>query len=84
MKTGHGPLSIDLRYGSISITGRPFSADVYLDENYEGEIPCTVEHLEAGAYKLRVKKENFKDHKERVMVKPDETLYLKVYLEPKW
>jgi len=84
MKTGPGPLSIDLRYGSISITGRPFSADVYLDENHEGIIPCTVEHLEAGAYNLRVKKENFQDHKERVLVKPGETLYLKVYLEPEW
>lgn len=67
-------------YGRISVFGRPHFAEVYLDGNYVGDLPCTVENVDPGPHELRVTRSEYEDWEKRVTVEPGETLYLEVYL----
>ena len=76
--------SVDVTYGHISVLGRPLGAKVYLDGNYKGDIPLTLEYVAVGSHEITVKKNKYKERKNQVLVKQGETVYVKVYLAPEW
>jgi hypothetical protein len=71
-----------LRYGTISVYGSPYGARVYLDEYHVGNIPCTLEEMEVGAYNLVIRSKGYADWAKRVIVEADRTSFLSVYLQP--
>jgi hypothetical protein len=73
-------LSKKSEYGRISVFGRPYFAEVYLDGKYVGDLPCTVENVEPGLHELRVTRSEYEDWEKRVAIDPGETLFLEVYL----
>jgi hypothetical protein len=67
--------------GRIDLVGSPYGANVYLDDYYTGNIPCTIEEVREGGHNLLVSYSGYKDWKERVLVKEGVTLWLAVHLE---
>ena len=67
--------------GSISLSGTPEGAKVYLDGYFAGDLPCTLEEVEAGRHTIAVKKSGYKDWEEKVMVVPGEILKKEANLE---
>jgi hypothetical protein len=76
--------SAESDYGRISVYGFPDLAKVYVDDRYMGDMPVTLDHIGEGPHNILVRKELYKDLHKRVMVKPGETLHLKVFLEIDW
>jgi hypothetical protein len=74
----------DARDGSISVFGYPHLATVYLDQEYVGEVPFTLDNVRPGRHTLRIRKEAYRDWTKLVTVKPGETLFLEVYLDKEW
>jgi hypothetical protein len=74
----------DPRHGSISVFGYPHLAKVYLDQEYVGEVPFTLDNVRPGRHTLRIRKEAYRDWTKLVSVKPGETLFLEVYLDKEW
>ena len=67
--------------GSISLSGTPEGAKVYLDGYYSGTIPCTIEQVEPGRHTLTVKKTGYQDWEEKVRVAAGEMVQLEANLE---
>jgi hypothetical protein len=67
--------------GRLDLVGSPYGANVYLNDYYAGNIPCTVEEVEEGSHNLLVTHPGYKDWKERVVVKEGTTLWLTIHLE---
>ena len=74
----------DPRHGSISVFGFPHLATVYLDQEFVGEVPFTLDNVRPGRHTLRIRKEAYRDWAKLVTVKPGETLFLEVYLDKEW
>ena len=74
----------DPRSGRISVFGYPHLASVYLDQEYVGEVPFTLDNIRPGTHTLLIRKEAYKAWTKLVTVKPGETLYLEVYLDKDW
>lgn len=71
-------------YGRISVFGRPYFAEVYLDGKYVGDLPCTVENVDPGLHELKVTRSEHEDWEKRVTIEPGETLFLEIYLVSEW
>jgi formylglycine-generating enzyme required for sulfatase activity len=69
--------------GSISLSGSPEGAKVYLDGYYSGRLPCTIEHVEPGRHTLKVKIAGYQDWEEKVRVVAGEIQRLEVKLGKK-
>lgn len=69
-------------HGTVSILGRPYGARIYLDQEYVADVPATLERIEPGAYNLTVRKRGYEDWVKRIVVEPDETVYVNVYMDP--
>ena len=67
--------------GRIDLVGSPYGANVYLNDYYTGNLPCTIETVEEGSHNLLVTHRGYMDWKERVVVKKGTTLWLTVHLE---
>ena len=67
--------------GRIDIMGGPPGAKVYLDDFYACDLPCVIEEVDPGSYKLTVKHEDYDEWRERILVKQDSTVWLSVYLQ---
>jgi len=52
--------------GSISLSGTPEGAKVYLDGYYSGRVPCTIEQVEPGRHTLTVRKPGYREWEEMV------------------
>ena len=74
----------DPTHGSISVFGYPHLATVYLDQEYMGEVPFTLDNVRPGRHILRIRKEAYRDWTKLVTVKPGETLFMEVYLDKEW
>jgi hypothetical protein len=74
----------DYKSGRISVFGFPHLAMVYLDQEYVGEVPFTLDNVRPGPHTLTIRKESYKAWTKLVTVKPNETLYLEVYLDKNW
>jgi hypothetical protein len=70
-------------YGTVSVFGQPYHAEVYLDGSYAGEITCTIEGVTPGDHVITVKEEGFKVWKTRILVEPEKVTHVEVYLKPK-
>jgi hypothetical protein len=68
--------------GRLDLVGSPYGANVYLNDYYAGNLPCTIEEVEEGGHHLLVTHPGYEDWKERIMVKEGATLWLTVHLEP--
>jgi hypothetical protein len=55
--------------GSLSITSRPEGAEVYLDDDFRGRTPLTLENLPPGSYRLKVILEGYEDWERSVVVR---------------
>jgi hypothetical protein len=56
--------------GSISVSSIPWSAVVYLDDQYKGLTPVTIQGVSLGTHSLKVTKDGYKDYTTSVTV-PD-------------
>ncbi len=74
----------DPRSGRISVFGYPHLATVYLDQEFVGEVPFTLDNVRPGPHTLMIREEEYKAWAKQVMVKPGETLYLEDYLDKDW
>lgn len=74
----------DSRSGRISVFGYPHLASVYLDQEYVGEVPFTIDNVRPGPYTVMIRKDEYKTWTKQVTVKPGKTLYLEVYLDKEW
>jgi serine/threonine protein kinase len=55
--------------GSLSITSRPSRADVYINDEFRGRTPLTLENLPPGSYRLKVILEGYEDWERSVVVR---------------
>ncbi len=67
--------------GSISLSGSPEGAKVYLDGYYSGRLPCRIERVEPGRHIVVVKKDGYQDLSEKVRVSVGETVRLEANLK---
>ncbi len=67
--------------GSIRITSSPNSAAVYLDKQYRGTTPLTINDLAKGSYSVVLKKEGYKDWWRSVYVTTGKELRLSPILK---
>ena len=59
-------------YGSIQVTSLP-DAQVYLDGEFQGETPLTIERVLVGSYVITLSKDGYRDVRRTVYVRKDET-----------
>lgn len=68
-------------YGSIQISCVP-DAQVFLDGNPMGETPLTLKKIPVGSYVLKLSREGFRDLRQTVYVKSNETTKVSAELKP--
>ena len=59
--------------GSIDVESNPSGAKVYLDSDYVGTTPYTIEDVSLGSHKITISKTGYVDYIKWVTVKVDET-----------
>jgi hypothetical protein len=67
--------------GKVDIVGGPAGAKVYLDDFYTCDLPCVIEEVEPGTYHLIARHEGYNEWREKILVRGDSTLWLRVYLQ---
>ena len=55
-------------YGSIKVVSEPTIAKVYLNDNYQGETPLTLDKLNPGNYNIKLTKEGYQDYTQQIKV----------------
>ncbi|HIH69644.1 PEGA domain-containing protein [Methermicoccus shengliensis] len=68
--------------GSIYVSSSPSGASIYIDGIYQGTTPKTISNLNAGMYTLRLSKDGYEEHTERVIVEAGRTATVSVSLSP--
>jgi hypothetical protein len=68
--------------GSISVSSSPVGASVYLDGNYEGEVPQFLNDIEQGKHSITLKLEGYEDWYEDISVGADKTVSVSPTLTP--
>lgn len=68
-------------YGSIQVTSTP-DAQVYLDGELQGETPLTIKKVPAGSYVISLSKEGYREMRQTVYVRKDETTKVAGELKP--
>lgn len=69
--------------GSIEVTSSPSGATFYLDGVSKGNTPITIDDLDAGTYKIMVKKDGYADWMRAVTIKDGTTASYTANLEVK-
>lgn len=67
--------------GTLSITSRPEGARVYVDGDYRGTTPISIEELETGSVTIRASLNRFEDYRRQHMVHAGEETDITVELE---
>ena len=77
-------ISLRPNFGWIKLDGDEGSlgADVYIDGERVGQLPFITKELKSGTYSVKVVKNMYKSYEEQVTVSDNETLTLKVQLQP--
>ncbi|WP_462273698.1 PEGA domain-containing protein [Methanohalophilus sp.] len=65
--------SLSEETGSLRISSNPSGAKVYLDGKYKGPTPLTLDNIEAGSYRLALKKSGYEDIFESVNINAADT-----------
>ncbi|MCL0088559.1 PEGA domain-containing protein, partial [Dehalococcoidia bacterium] len=68
--------------GSLSITSEPSGAEVYLDDDFRGRTPLTLEEIAPGSYELKVILKGYEEWDKTVTVRPGEITSVLAQLEP--
>jgi len=68
-------------YGAIQVTSTP-DAQVFLDGEPQGETPLTLKKIPVGSYVLKLSREGYRDLRQTVYVKKDETAKVAAELKP--
>ena len=66
--------------GSIEVKGSPVGAEVYLDGERVGELPCTVGRIPPGPHSVEVRREGYRTWKASIRVKSGREFPLEVFL----
>jgi hypothetical protein len=69
--------------GGIKVLSQPYEAAIFIDEKAFGLTPQTITDLETGEHAVRLTKDGYMDHSERVRIKGNEVVRLEVTLT-KW
>ncbi|GIX45361.1 MAG: hypothetical protein KatS3mg130_1769 [Candidatus Sumerlaea sp.] len=79
------------RYGQIEVDSVPDQARIYLDGEYYGRTPQTIERVEMGYHRIRIEKEGYQPYDTHVYVQPNVTKHLDIFLKkteprpaPRW
>ena len=59
--------------GSVQVTSLPSRAEVYLDNEYRGTTPCTINNLEPGSHSIELRSPGYQDWSSRISVSRDVT-----------
>ncbi len=62
--------------GSISVSSSPSGASIYLDGNYEGITPTTIEKVEEGSYTITLKYTGYQDWSQTISVRSGDTIHV--------
>jgi len=73
----------DENKGSIDVSTRPSNASVYLDGDYKGKTPLTI-NVSVGHHTIRFEKKDYLPYKERVMVSAGGSVTVTKDLEKVW
>jgi hypothetical protein len=76
MLTGITLTPVGAQTGSISVISIPWNAAVYLDDQYKGLTPVTIQGVSAGSHALKVTKDGYKDYSTPVTVTGGKTVTL--------
>jgi len=76
MLTGITLTPVGAQTGSISVVSIPWNAAVYLDDQYKGLTPVTIQGVSAGSHALKVIKDGYKDYSTPVTVTGGKTVTL--------
>jgi hypothetical protein len=76
MLTGITLTPVGAQTGSISVISIPWNAAVYLDDQYKGLTPVTIQGVSAGSHTLKVTKDGYKDYSTPVTVTGGKTVTL--------
>jgi len=76
MLTGITLTPVGAQTGSISVISIPWNAAVYLDDQYKGLTPVTIQGVSAGSHALKVTKDGYKDYSTQATVTGGKTVTL--------
>jgi len=68
-------------WGTLKISSIPSQASIYINGEYEGETPLTLD-VEAGTYTIRISKADYQDYTTTITVEPGETKTINAKLTP--
>lgn len=68
--------------GTIIISSSPISATVFVDGNYCGKTPLTIENLEAKSHQVLIFKKGYKSEENTIQLMPNTVKEIKSKLEP--
>ena len=71
-----------LNTGTIKFTSTPSGAGVFLDGNFKGVSPITIEDLAPGKHSLKTIKTGYKEYQKEVTVSSDKTSIIEAILSP--
>ncbi|MFQ6057068.1 MAG: PEGA domain-containing protein, partial [Methanosarcinales archaeon] len=74
--------TITIPSGSLSISSIPSGANVYVDENYKGTTPLSVDNVLSGSHTVKVTKVGYNDEIKAVSVGAGQTINLDIVLIP--
>ncbi len=67
-------------YGALSVQSTPSGADVFLDNEYKGITPVTLQKINTGSHTILIKNEGFSSYNGDVYIVPDQASALSVTL----
>ena len=67
-------------YGALSVQSTPSGADVFLDNEYKGITPVTLQKISTGSHTILIKNEGFSSYSGDVYIVPDQASALSVTL----
>ena len=70
------------RTGHLQVLSEPINCEVYLDDQYKGNTPATLQYLDVGSYMLKLNKVGFEDYIKRVNVEWNQTKTIVADLVP--
>ncbi len=68
------------RYGRVEVDSVPPNARIYIDGEYYGRTPQSVDRLEVGYHSLRLEKNGYEPYSTNFYVRPNDTKHIDVFL----
>jgi len=68
--------------GNVSISTKPSNAGVYLDNEYKGTSPLTIEKVSPGDHQIKITKKGYRDWVKNIIVRAGKTYSVDAELQP--